>query len=274
MDVINIFIRKRSDSFIIAASAICIAICYSLLFICSKETLMRITSEDNWYENITAIAFFLAAIVFTYLYFVSNKGNDFFLFKTKKNIFFLLLALLFIFGAGEEISWGQRIFGWNTPVDFSSHNLQHETNLHNLDFLQAEFYNKKGVLVEKKGLLHKLINENTLMNVFWIGWTVLVPFLYHTNRKCRQFIEKINIPFGTVQVGIVIFINNMLLHVVTRYMPFANDLSVIHPVEVKECNVAILFFALGIIIYKKERNIVTVQEVIKTTPAKDYKIAS
>ncbi len=43
-----------------------------------------------------------------------------------------LLALLFLFAAGEEISWGQRIFGIETPGFFLDNNLQKETNLHNL----------------------------------------------------------------------------------------------------------------------------------------------
>jgi hydrogenase/urease accessory protein HupE len=41
-------------------------------------------------------------------------------------------ALLFLFAAGEEISWGQRIFGWNSNDFFATHNAQGETNLHNL----------------------------------------------------------------------------------------------------------------------------------------------
>src|SRR5437870_4885765 len=97
--------KKGSNFFLMAEGTAGILISYSLLFICSKETLQRITAEDNWYENITAIAFLLASIVFTNLFFTSSRGNDFYLFKTKRNIFFLLLALLFFFGEGEEISW-------------------------------------------------------------------------------------------------------------------------------------------------------------------------
>ncbi len=33
--------------------------------------------------------------------------------------------------AGEEISWGQRFFGWATPADWMAANDHHETNLHN-----------------------------------------------------------------------------------------------------------------------------------------------
>ena len=32
----------------------------------------------------------------------------------------------------EEMSWGQMIFNWVTPRTFNEHNVQHETNIHNL----------------------------------------------------------------------------------------------------------------------------------------------
>ncbi|MFJ6375349.1 hypothetical protein ACIQH9_06435 [Pseudarthrobacter oxydans] len=40
------------------------------------------------------------------------------------------------FLTGEEISWGQRIFGWDTPEDLDAVNRQGETNLHNLRGVQ------------------------------------------------------------------------------------------------------------------------------------------
>jgi len=46
--------------------------------------------------------------------------------------FYALGALAVFFVAGEEISWGQRIFGWMTPQKFWEMNVQGETNLHNL----------------------------------------------------------------------------------------------------------------------------------------------
>ncbi|MGH8443407.1 MAG: LTA synthase family protein [Nevskiaceae bacterium] len=44
----------------------------------------------------------------------------------------IALAAAFAFGAFEEISWGQRVFGWHSPEWFLQHNAQDETNLHNL----------------------------------------------------------------------------------------------------------------------------------------------
>jgi len=46
--------------------------------------------------------------------------------------FFAVLALACLYVIMEEISWGQRIFGWSSPEFFRERNLQGETNLHNL----------------------------------------------------------------------------------------------------------------------------------------------
>jgi hypothetical protein len=37
-----------------------------------------------------------------------------------------------VFIAGEEISWGQRLFGWVTPAELEAVNNQGESNLHNV----------------------------------------------------------------------------------------------------------------------------------------------
>lgn len=47
-------------------------------------------------------------------------------------VLLLGLAVFSFFVAGEEISWGQRIFGFATPVDLATVNNQDEFNLHNI----------------------------------------------------------------------------------------------------------------------------------------------
>jgi hypothetical protein len=44
----------------------------------------------------------------------------------------LALTLVCIYFAGEEISWGQKIFHWETPTFIGALNDQNETNLHNI----------------------------------------------------------------------------------------------------------------------------------------------
>lgn len=51
--------------------------------------------------------------------------------KTKLFAFLGFLSVALIFVIGEEISWGQRIFNWETPETIKAYNYQDETNLHN-----------------------------------------------------------------------------------------------------------------------------------------------
>lgn len=48
-------------------------------------------------------------------------------------IWFLLWTLCAVYFAGEEVSWGQWLFGWETPDWMKDVNQQDETNLHNID---------------------------------------------------------------------------------------------------------------------------------------------
>jgi tetratricopeptide (TPR) repeat protein len=51
---------------------------------------------------------------------------------SRYRLFFAFLALACFYVTMEEISWGQRIFGWSSPEFFKDRNIQGETNLHNL----------------------------------------------------------------------------------------------------------------------------------------------
>lgn len=48
-------------------------------------------------------------------------------------LLYLILNLGIIFIIGEEISWGQRIFGWETSAKMKAINKQAETNIHNIE---------------------------------------------------------------------------------------------------------------------------------------------
>ena len=54
-------------------------------------------------------------------------------------MFNVLLAAAFLFGALEEISWGQRLFEWSTPEALSRINEQDETSIHNLPSFDSVF---------------------------------------------------------------------------------------------------------------------------------------
>jgi hypothetical protein len=54
-------------------------------------------------------------------------------------LIYLVVCIGLVFLIGEELSWGQRIFGWGTPEVFTESNKQDETNLHNLHGVGAAF---------------------------------------------------------------------------------------------------------------------------------------
>lgn len=89
------------------------------------------TREDSLVEWLTFLAYAGAGVV------AIAAGRRFFATgRPLEGTLYLGLALALFGVAGEEISWGQRIFGIVTPEPFAE-NLQSELNLHNLPGVQA-----------------------------------------------------------------------------------------------------------------------------------------
>lgn len=241
----------KLTNYILLSAFLCIGFSYALLFFLSKEELIRFTSEDHLFENLTTIGLFLSGLVFLLLYLNYREVNDLGFLKTKRNIFFLLLALLFFFAAGEEISWGQRIFGIKTPDAFSS-NVQHETNIHNLGFLMKEYYTEEGVKVKQKSWVSRFLNVGSFTNAFWVIWTIIIPILYKRGGKIREFLRRVNIPNGPLSIGGLFALNYVLLHAMRLALPFNNEHNEIKVVEIKESNMAFLFLALALAILGKK----------------------
>ena len=91
-----------------------------------------LTQEDGVFETLTAV-FYLTGSLFCLMGFIATRRRG-----PSPGKYLLLgwAALLLLFGM-EEISWGQRVFGLETPTFLASRNLQEETNLHNLNSVYA-----------------------------------------------------------------------------------------------------------------------------------------
>ncbi len=89
-----------------------------------RETTFLINREDGVIETVQALLILLAAILSaTIAWRLPGRGPMVFMHA--------FLALLFFLMFGEEISWGQRIFGIETPEGMSAINVQNEINIHN-----------------------------------------------------------------------------------------------------------------------------------------------
>ena len=83
----------------------------------------------------------------------------------------ILITLSCLYLAGEELSWGQQLFQWETPAAIENLNDQRETNLHNMS---SWFDQKPRMLLELWVLIGGIIiplrqrwSRNTPAKVFW-----------------------------------------------------------------------------------------------------------
>lgn len=131
-------------------------------------------TEDGFIEWLTVLGLVMCAGATMYRI-VTLWGQ-------KKPLFIGVLAfvtVVFIFGAGEEISWGQRILNVETSEFFEQHNAQGEMNLHNLRV--------NGVKI------NKLIFAKGLGILFLLYLAVLTP-LYRRKESVRRFLDRLAFP--------------------------------------------------------------------------------
>ena len=120
----------------------------TILFAIDPELYYRSAQEDRFLEWFTFWSFFIAAAVF-----LRNAADDrrrrggIPWFAAGLGLFCLLVGL-------EEISWGQRLFGYQPPDYFLEQNFQQEFNLHNV----------VGTDVRMLGMLLVLIGYGVLMS--------------------------------------------------------------------------------------------------------------
>ena len=108
-----------------------------------------VRSEDGPLEWIQFFEYAFSSLL-AFLIFIKQKNKT-----DKKSILWLLISVLSILIAGEEISWGERITG--AGIDWISNlNVQGETNFHNLPF----FHN----------YLLDPVFEISCLFLGWFGW--------------------------------------------------------------------------------------------------------
>ena len=92
-------------------------------------------------------------------------------------------AVLF-FGMGEEVSWGQRVFGFETPESLAVMNSQQETNIHNLIIGGTN--------------INRLI-FGKMLAVGLACYLILVPLLYRRSPAIANLLNQLGIPVARMQ---------------------------------------------------------------------------
>jgi hypothetical protein len=133
-----------------------------------------IIGEDGVVEWLTVAGFLLAfilALVRTRAYFLLGK--------TAPVIFYFFLGMICLFVIAEELSWGQRIFEFQSDSFFLRHNLQKETNLHNLSL--------GGYKVNI--VIFSILLENMVAMYFFI-----LPLVVTKNQRLKNWVQTFACP--------------------------------------------------------------------------------
>ena len=96
----------------------------------------------------------------------------------------ILIFVVFFFVAGEELSWGHRIFNLESSEYFKEHNAQEELNLHNLTVGEVK--------------INKLV-FGVILTTAILVYMILVPLLYQKVAPFRSLIDAWFIPVPRVR---------------------------------------------------------------------------
>lgn len=243
LEITTIMTKKHYLSGIILLAFILL----SYLFICNldEEKALRLSVEDGIIEYLSGIFFFIAAIISFYHFFVVSSLDRIYFLHARRNYLILLLGLFFLFCAGEEISWGQRILGLETPEYMIRENAQKEFNFHNLYMFQGtdkDLNLKTGIRYWFTG--HKIFAY------FWITFCILIPFASAVFARLRQLLKKIYFPVMPVWLGVLFLVNHFASKACEGMHVFSWPTPI---VETKETLFALLFLISAICFYSNHR---------------------
>lgn len=178
-------------------------ILYFFLLVISLATLFFGFTNATYFDNVFAQEDgFIEYATFFFLLLVSlTQFSRLRKWRGKKGLWIisvLFLGLLFFFGAGEEISWGQRIFNIESGDFFKDNNLQNETNLHNLKIGGVK--------------LNKLIFTQLLGVIMGI-YLLILPILYNKWSWLKNTVDSFAIPVPKLH-QIIAFLTTSLVIVV------------------------------------------------------------
>ncbi len=239
MKIINQYFKeiKHLRYYIISVVAI-IIISYSVFIVCNKNSIIALGREDSIYEWLGAL-FFLAGSVLGIIVFINSR-----------NWFFLLFSASMLFGAGEEISWGQRIIGFETPRQIVEINVQKEFTLHNLN--QFSHFDTEGN--GKRGL-RRLFGINFLFRVFTMFLGIVVPFFVFHSKTVLKISTRLRLPVTPIAIGIFFFINWMIFRVLHTYILPEDEIKT--ATEIFEHVAAFILFIVSLYFFNERNRVKT-----------------
>jgi hypothetical protein len=208
-----------------------------------NQTYMSLDREDGYFESLGALCFLLASIIFFLAYWRSSLGTLFWFNPSQRSLALLLLALLFLFGAGEELRWGQVFFDIETPDLIVEKNRKGEFSLHNMigfDGGDASGQRVTGIM--------RWLSIEKLFSLFWFSYCVCLSIVVSLRPSLRLTLERLGIPLVPLGLGLF-FMANHLLSKLFELLPTMVEGRRLN--EVKEANFAFLFLLVSLYFYRR-----------------------
>lgn len=181
-------------------------------FTFTPEALAAINREDGVLEATSAIILLVASVM---ALFIAYRAG-----WTAIGLFHGFLALLFFAMCGEEVSWGQRYFGFETPDALMGLNVQNEVNLHNMF----------GYLFDHLFIL-----------LFFV-WGCVIPAMYWLWRPWRWFQSRIGLPMPSLGLAVAMLLVTLTQEQLTDRL--IGTVTVLRVPELREFLSAICFLLM------------------------------
>ena len=156
---------------------LCLAIAADGYAFLPDSVMAVMAEEDGILEWAGFGSVFLASLAGLYIVIEARR-------ERLRRVVWLGLAFLFFLMAGEEISWGQRIFGFATPETLETVNVQKEFNFHNIG----------GFLFDH------------IFTTGYLCWAAAVPVAYALLANFRRLMIATGIPVPSRGFAVMMFI--------------------------------------------------------------------
>lgn len=176
---------------------------FSLILVYNRNLYEAITYEDRFVEYLGFIFLLVAGFYVLRSSILGLRKNV----RTQgMNSFLLIVGIVFVIAAFEEISWGQRIFGFGTPERLMEINRQQEFNFHNID---KKFFDR---VLDRANILFVLFSTVMLIlkkdhllgiklpDVHLTLAFAIIPFYHQYNEVSLDFYHILYLPIAIIAV--------------------------------------------------------------------------
>lgn len=185
----------------------------------APKVLQSITVEDGVLEYLSAVMFLAGSLLFLA---ACWRAGD-----LRRRFWAGAFAFAFFAMAGEEVSWGQRIFRYHVAT-VEDVNRQGEFNVHNLEFLHDSSW-----------------NTGRLLTIGSLAFGVLLPLLLSTSRVAQRILIQVCcFPVPHPVVGVCFLLSWLWYR--SGYNRFPLEIAV---EESREATIALGFFVYAVLVW-------------------------